>query len=343
MQQFKSWSEVRIRPRETLLWISGGPGTGKTILSSFLIDHLCSRPEFDSVLFYLFDYVSRERCTHLAAACSLTYQLLRSLPLGDNQLYKDLIERKDASGQNKAKDFFALWSVFCKHVNLRSRTAIVIDALDVCLDAEAFLGGLKSVSYNNGARVIVISRRETNIARQLETSPHIPFGAQENQSDIATFINRRIASSSRLSESQAASVFFQKFGVVLPQFLLERSEGSFQWVKMSLDEAETKLTATEIVNTIVRTPPGIFAQYSSILGRYVNERDESTVSICRTVLRWLACVPRPLTLEEILEILKLQYTGSASNTKNDEKFPLSREAVVSSCGSLVIEVNQTLQ
>ncbi|KAL8823762.1 MAG: hypothetical protein Q9191_005572 [Dirinaria sp. TL-2023a] len=342
MQQFKTWSEANSQPQQNLLWISAGPGAGKTIMSSYIVDHLSSKPDFGAVLFFMFNYVYLERCTHVAAACSLTYQLLRSQPSGNDKLYQDLVEHKHASGQDRARNFNSLWSIFSKHVNMGLKRAIVIDALDVCLDAEAFVFGLKGVSANGGARIIVLSRPELEVNRQLEKSLRIQFGARENQNDMATFINRRLSESWKLSKSDLANKFAQIFGVELPRFLLTRSEGSFLWVKLLLEEAETKLTVTEMVDTIGQTPTGIVNLYSSVLKRYADECDKSTVSIYRTVLRWITCVPRPLSVEEVLEILKLQYTGSASNTKYDEEFFLSREAMVSLCGSLVVHENQTL-
>ena len=344
--EYKNWLTAVSRSQEALLWILGPPGAGKTILSSFIVEDLFSMRDtaFSAVLFFMFKYANCNRRTQLAAACSIVYQLLKSMPSGNGKLHEELVKHKDGSGQEKAKNFDALWRIFCKHANMMNlKIALVVDALDECVEAEAFLRSLKDICLNGKVQVVILSRPEKELTRNVATSRHIRFGARENSCDIATFVERSIAASRTLSSRELVDELMHKFQTTLSQVLLTRSEGSFQWAKTVLQELETKHTASEIVETIEQTPSGISDLYASILRSYVERYDASMLKVCRDTLQWLACAFRPLSVNETWEILKLQRTGSASNTSKHDTFLLHKQDLVRSCGSLVIEKDQTLQ
>ena len=77
--KFQKWSQI---PAEKggQLWINAGPGVGKTVLTSFIIDHLLNsgaRYGPHILLYFYFSESSLQNNNATAATCSIAYQLHR--------------------------------------------------------------------------------------------------------------------------------------------------------------------------------------------------------------------------------------------------------------------------
>lgn len=255
---------------------------------------------------------------------------------------KELSEHKDQCGQRKADDSDSLWRLVRMLLEHLSSVALVLDALDECEDYLPLMDHLIQLCSSSSVRIIILSRRERNIAQQLQARPEIRIHDRHNNDDILRFLDKQIAGCSKLSLPNVSALVLQSFGVELKLILLDRANGSFLWAALVIEELRRKQTPSEIVETLKTTPPGVEALYESILVRYRNELDKDTRKICRAVLRWLACATRPLCINEVWEALRVEYTLLASGSSTDEGFFLTRREMVDSCGSLVREENKTL-
>ena len=82
--------------------------------------------------------------------------------------------------------------------------------------------------------------------------------------------------------------------------LLKRAEGTFLWISLVMSEMKKKNTCTEILVTVRSTPRGLSNTYRHMLqqidGEHVQKVDQ--------VLRWVTAAMRPLTLQELSEIIE---------------------------------------
>ena len=106
---YRSWLDSHSQ----LLWISGGPGKGKTMLSIFLTEELAKvvEPLKDAKLvFYFCDYQDKERNTAITILRGLLFQILQERP----KLFKCILP--DFETEKKARytisSLEALWRIF---------------------------------------------------------------------------------------------------------------------------------------------------------------------------------------------------------------------------------------
>jgi len=294
-------------------------------------------------LFFMFERRNINKNTSLSAACSLIHQLLLKLSQDEgDQFSKELVEHKDECGQSKADDSDLLWCILRKQLERLSSVALVLDALDECKDHLPLMDHLSQLCSTSTVRVIILSRRERDIAQQLEAWPQIMIHDGQTKGDILRFLNEEIVGCSKLSLPSVSALVLQTFEIELAQILLERANGSFLWAALVIEELRRKQTPWEIVETLKKTPSGIEELYRSILTSYAKELDQDTRRICQAVLRWLACATRPLLVDEVWEALRVEYTEMASGTMENAEFFLTRQEMVDSCGSLVRNANETL-
>ena len=83
--------------------------------------------------------------------------------------------------------------------------------------------------------------------------------------------------------------------------LLERAEGTFLWISLVMSEIEKyKYTCTEILDTVRSTPQGLSNTYRHML----QQIDGDHLQKVDQILRWVTAAMRPLTLQELSEIIE---------------------------------------
>jgi ankyrin repeat domain-containing protein 50 len=125
--QFRDWG---LQHETCLLWISGYPGSGKTILSAYLLDHLdaAASPSLRITVCYFFcDGKIETQRDGAAILRSLIHQLLvRCRPL-----IKYVKRAYDIQGPQLDRNFSALWKIFLAIASDRRvrPISVIIDAI----------------------------------------------------------------------------------------------------------------------------------------------------------------------------------------------------------------------
>ena len=128
---FLAWREKVI---SALLWVSGDPGCGKSVLSRHIINHggqvLASSPEPVTVCYFFFKDGDSERRFGLNALRAILSQLLLKNPA----LFGAIEEEYDRKGEALLADFDSLWEILLKVAGSPGAGEIicVLDALDEC-------------------------------------------------------------------------------------------------------------------------------------------------------------------------------------------------------------------
>ena len=138
--QYRDWNSQK---ETCLLWISGYPGTGKTILSSYILESLSAgdhSPRLRTTLCYFFcdEKIGTQR-DGMAILRSLIHQLLLCRRL----LIKYVKAAYDFHGPQLEQNFNELWRIFIA-IASDKRTgpvSVIVDAIDECEEAtrERFL------------------------------------------------------------------------------------------------------------------------------------------------------------------------------------------------------------
>lgn len=190
---FEEWSNSGTN---SLLWISGIPGSGKTVLAAMIVEHLRAlKPSADVGLCYFF-------CDHQLqnfdkqSLRTFLYTIIRQL-LGQNISCMDDAEttyKRLHSDSNASISLTDLKLVLKSLLGRFKRVFIVLDALDECEEIEEFTEEftdlLECELQDTDVRILVTSRCELAIERALLCRWHINL---DDQRDLVVDIWKYIA------------------------------------------------------------------------------------------------------------------------------------------------------
>ncbi|KAH6671230.1 hypothetical protein B0J14DRAFT_453555, partial [Halenospora varia] len=120
--------------KSSLLWISGHPGTGKTILSTYLLEYLSeNKPPVvvqSTVCFFFCDEKIESQRDGKAILRSLIHQILTR----HRKLIKHIKEAYNTQGARLIDNFSELWRIFKAITTDKGAgsISIIIDAIDEC-------------------------------------------------------------------------------------------------------------------------------------------------------------------------------------------------------------------
>ncbi|RDW84050.1 uncharacterized protein DSM5745_04376 [Aspergillus mulundensis] len=299
---YKSWLNTDGPP---LLWICGGPGKGKTMLSIYLTEDLERRMQIkgsgSDLLFYFCKHES-DKCNSAKAVLSgLIHQIITKNPT--------LFRHANSSFDTDEKADYTLsspeglWAIFrdIVHDPEIGQVFCVIDGLDEC-DEESisFLGPKFQQLYSGkqgdhpslGFRVAVVSR-ELHAMKGSPTIQLDPDFDEEINSDITLFVR------SRVNELYRIDGFNSTLAEHVEKLLLQRSEGTFLWVGFVINELLQKTTCSELLASLDTLPKGLPGIYNRVLLK-INEKHRQ---VCGLILCWVALALRPLTIDELAGVI----------------------------------------
>ena len=288
-----------------LLWLSGGPGKGKTMISIYLVEELEQRVKHSEnaiLLQYFCDNKDERRNTATAILRGLIFQLLQARPhLFTHILPSYLIQKQSLF---LASSFQTLWRIFEAMLRdpILDKTYCVIDGVDECekdslvMILDKFRELFRTNLQNPGAfqlNLIIASRDEPKaIPQGLSCFPRIrldPDADTEVNQDVDLFIEAKV---NELSTLEHYPPWLSEH---IRKTFRERAQGTFLWVGIVANKLRN-CSKTEVLRYLNEFPPGLNEVYSRILlGIEENHRREAVAKI----LRWTVMAVRPLTLAEL--------------------------------------------
>lgn len=164
-EQFQKWERMPLA-----LWLHGKPGSGKSVLSSLVVEHLddlCrSHEDWGYAYYYFSNILHRENQSVNGWLTATIKQLIRNESVG---VPKNLTTLCKESRQPTRKDLSKALSELIKSP---TRTYLVLDALDECFERDALLTEIQKIipTEENGlsVHIILTSRLENDINASLD-------------------------------------------------------------------------------------------------------------------------------------------------------------------------------
>jgi len=298
-EPFVSWIEGQI----TSIWIHGIPGSGKTILSSTIIDHVDTECRSDSskkYAYFYFDFNDANKQTVNGMLRSMICQLsVPVLPPEVDTLYQQCrIHQLDQESLVET-----LISIF-RHSD---RTFLIVDALDECSERDDLLNVMTRLMHAQRVGLLATSRNERDVARSLQCVVENVTSPQEGDDiadDISLHVQRCLQQDSRLKEwppmirqEIQKALVHGAHGMYFPD--QDRLTIRFRWVECQLAALRNCLTVKAVGSALQNLPRTLDETYERIINIPQEYRKEAhsacnysqfPISLLRFV-KWLRLLP----------------------------------------------------
>ncbi|CAO1602024.1 hypothetical protein XANCAGTX0491_005660 [Xanthoria calcicola] len=330
-----AFSRWRTSP-QSLAWLHGIPGCGKTVLCSTIIESLQEILQANgssTVAYWYFDFNDSSSLS----VCNMLRSLIKQLCVSETLIpptVQEMCSRYRASGHQPTSKVL-LATLHSAIDSIRKNTFLILDALDEYPEngRQELLNAIKTLrdSEHNDIHILVTSRAEYDIEHTLDTEATQKFSIRgpSVDSDISRHVRASLADDARLCRLSPS------IKETIETQLVSSARGMFRWVVCQLDTLRACNKVSAIKKALEHLPPTLDETYKRILTSI--EPNDTTEAY--HILQWLAFAQRPLTLEEIAEAAVTPGDGSPIDPEDRLFDPFE---VMRICKSLVSLSDDTL-
>jgi hypothetical protein len=297
-QQWRNDQQIR------LLWISGDPGKGKTMLLCGIINELKKTTAKTDLLSYFFCQAADSRMNNATAVLrGLVYLLVDQQP----SLISHIRKKYDQAGKilfEDANAWVALSEIFTNILQDPSlnTTYLIIDALDECVvDLPKLLDFIVQQSNaSSPVKWIVSSRNWPSIEDRLERAgQNVGLCLELNSDSVSTavgiFIQRKTLQLAQLKK------YDEKTRVAVQQYLVSNANDTFLWVALVCQNLVT-ISRRKTLARLNAFPPGLDSLYQRMIEQIYNTEE---ADLCKQILASIVIVYRPITLKELTSVVEM--------------------------------------
>jgi ankyrin repeat protein len=314
-RSYESWiSEDNPNETARILWICAPAGYGKTVLCARLVEHLKAMHSFPVAYFFA--------SPHAQSGGEPSF-ILRSWIAQIAQLDSDVLEfvqeHLDA-GQRASES--SVWSIFATIVSANRNYTFVLDGFDEYSREDniraTFLHKLKDVTGGTLSRILIASRKETDIEAELspgkaEVAEYVLLQCKITKTDIWSDISlfSKCVVDEKLPKKD------DRLRQDLAGQLAEKCEGMFLWIRLQKDQLRGSKNTKQLQNIVKDMPIGLIKTYErnwkTLQNHSPADRDRAFA-----ILRWATFALRPLTVSEITEALIVRSDNDGTTPQWDE-------------------------
>ncbi|KAH9983395.1 hypothetical protein BJV74DRAFT_622140 [Russula compacta] len=326
----------------SLLWIHGKPGSGKSVLSSSIIKDIedISNAGPAHLAYFFFDFKDTRKQDLRGLLSSLIIQLSHQSDSFCDILFRCHTAHQCGSRQPSDR---TLTQVLEDMLAVPGQVPIyvIIDALDECPNTTGLptprdkvlmlVEKLVKLELPN-LRLCITSRPEVDIRRTLEclTSNRISLHDERGQEkDIVDFVCSVVYSDKNMRRWR------DEDKKMVIETLSQRADGMFRWVYCQLETLRQCLPAS-VRPILAELPETLDATY----GRILSDIPKSNRVHAHRLLQCLTVAVRPLQVEELAEVLAVDFMGigGTPKLKEDLRWEDQEQAVLTACSSLIAVV-----
>ncbi|KAF2787346.1 hypothetical protein K505DRAFT_288134, partial [Melanomma pulvis-pyrius CBS 109.77] len=317
---------------QSVLWLNGIPGSGKTVLCSSIIKELagtCQSDDDSLLVYFFFDFTTRDKRIVSLFLRSLLSQILvqkRKIPEPIRLLYDQ------HHGGFQEPGITTLLNALRATLNGAEQTYFVIDAIDECSEMVEFLETFEEIldwSLGN-VHILATSRREKDIEECLVRvdSKQLRVEGEAVNKDIREYVHRRMLKERWLKkwpldvQTEITSIITAKAGEM------------FRLATFQLDELKKCGTLKTLRKALYSLPTTLDEIYSRMLSNIAPENAQNALR----VLSWLCFAFRPIYLDELAEALATDLESLEYDANQKLQDP---EDILSICGSLVMRSGES--
>ena len=320
--RFLEWRDSN---ESRLLWISAGPGCGKSVLAKALIDErrVCTDTIASTVCYFFFKDGQEQRTRGADALSALLHQLFRK----NTTLITHALPSHKSYGKKLRDEFSELWEILVKSAEDSEAGEIicVLDALDECEKTarnqlikklvQFFSQGESCRNSSLKLKFLVTSRPyddlEQNFQRLSGVSTYMHFDGDDKSQRISQDINLVIDA----KIPSIAGKFSDEFRDRISERLKMMDNRTYLWLFLTIDIIEQSPshfhTKSSMNSLLENLPSEVSDAYEKILGRSKDKVE------ARILLQLIVAATRPLSLEEANMALTIAIRGRSCRSQRD--------------------------
>ncbi|KAI8958212.1 hypothetical protein F5Y11DRAFT_336860 [Daldinia sp. FL1419] len=279
----------------SVLWLNGGAATGKSVLSSFIINHLVER---DARCQYFFIRVGDEKKRTLSALLrSIAYQVALIIP----DFLQELLELSHEAIDFESIDSRTIWERTFKSIlfNVQERKPLywVIDGLDEARDPRAIFNILPDISSSLiPLRILLVGRRTSEIEFAFQKVPHsLNLGIvniEGHLEDIKCYARQEL--------SMPGGPDFKE---TIVERIVDKSQNNFLWARHAVAELNVCHRRADVERALQELPTGMEAVYRRMALSVSQNPSPSNRALALSILQCVTGAVRGLTIAELSQAL----------------------------------------
>ncbi|KAI2784618.1 hypothetical protein F4815DRAFT_453629 [Daldinia loculata] len=293
-ENFDKWLQAP-DTTSSILWLNGGAATGKSVLSSFIVNHLVER---DACCQYFFIRFGDEKKRTLSTLLrSIAYQTALAIPA----FLQNLLELTDEAIDFETIDSRTIWERIFKSIlfNMGERKPLywVIDGLDEAHDPRAIFRLLSDISYSSiPLRILLVGRRTSEIEFAFQKVPNpLKLGSiniEGHLEDIQCYARQEL--------SMPGGPDFKESIV---KRVVDKSQNNFLWARHAISELNLCHRRADVERALQELPVGMDAVYHRMALSISQNPSSSNKALALSILQCVTCSIRGLTVAELSQAL----------------------------------------
>ncbi|RXW18603.1 hypothetical protein EST38_g7252 [Candolleomyces aberdarensis] len=278
-----------------VLWGTGRPGAGKTILSAIIVDHLqreVSSQKRVPVIFAYCRYTEKYSTSQFLAAW--IRQLLEYDPATLRYIKEAFTIHQRQDTRPSEAELHELLSAICTGFE---KVYIVLDGLDeaqedVRIQLLEAIDNLPSTTHT-----LIMSRPLKSFECLVPGAAHVDIEARNE--DIELFVEKKIAQMPRL-RTMLAKKDSEKRRIC--EVIKEKSGGMFLVASLQLEALKGSMSPRALMNALDTLPTTVNDLYEHTLKR-IDAQNEAEVLLARRAILWLVHTLEPLPMNRLQHAL----------------------------------------
>ncbi|KAG5820388.1 hypothetical protein H9Q74_000623 [Fusarium xylarioides] len=296
---FKSWERGET---SRILWISGEPGKGKTMLMCRIVDDLSPRTKVS----YFFCEANEPNTNNATSVLrGLIYLLIQQDDVAMSCFEKECqrygtqyFENRSFSLTQLRKAFIAILTAL-----IPKPVYLAVDALDECVEGQgALLEIITGNSHLQNVKWVVSSRNKPLIMEYLERAS-ISISLERNDISVSAAVTEYTKYKAKLlfERKQYEEQMMQQ----VMDLLFSKAQSTFLWVSLAC-EMLAKRESFDPVGVLGDFPPGLDSLYKMMLDEV---RSASSYRIYQQIMAVVLTVLRPISMHELQSLAPLFPKG----------------------------------
>ncbi|KAJ0110210.1 hypothetical protein J7T55_000642 [Diaporthe amygdali] len=338
-RKFTNWTDPHFCDNP-LLWVTGKPGAGKSVLVSCIVDEIRKSQRLSrgaatqdtSIAFFYCKHKDTSRNSFLAIAKGLLSQLLDQ----NKHLIQYFYEKSSNCGEISLHTKVLAGELLRVALRCSKRTYILLDGLDECDARERryiveFLRNTVEAlptADMDSIRCLFVSQDDREARKGLSNIPSINVCPSDTKHDIHSFV--------RIWKDKIE----QKFGNLpgmrydIAKIVTAKSQGMFLFAKLVMENMYEQTSVENLISELANFPAGLDQVYARIVERILNQTTSTRKSDAQRLLQWLVCAKRPLKWYEFQATNCVDLNGDDYDPKEISQ-RIWRENPKDICGSLI--------